>query len=418
MTQIASIRDRFPAGVNMVGEVVCGRTGLRTGPCVTGYLFRQLRTLVMLVGVVCCAVAPGRAVPLFAQQKEVAKSVDSTVATDDRVEIPVVVTLEYRSDDGGYFLAPIELPSLEGGKKYKLSIRAVNPTDRAIPFTQVIVECSCAKFETPVDVILPHDSATFFMFLDVPAIGGQGTATTGAKFLNAETRQVVLRLSLRYEVNNVFSLAGRRLSLEIPEGKEDVVERIPITIVPPLTIQDLEVEVSKTLSDFLVRLIEEDGTPYLEMMVVKKSLPREGVFGELLLKRKGFPQPFGLLVDVKHQEKIAISPESLRFTEVSGEKGRYVANAVLRVTSESDAKPEDGQQDVEKKALKLPSPEVAVVVGGETAQVSLRPLGRQGVYRLKIVVAEPEHFETVELKWLIRVGREERKIESRAFFSR
>ena len=402
----------------MVSKIVCGQTVSQIKTHTTASEYRRFQRLLTLLGVGFCAFAPGWAIPLLAQQKDGPKSADSPVAADDRVEIPVEVTLEYRSDDGGYFLAPIELPSLEGGKKYKLRIRTVNPTDRVIPFSQVIVECSCAKFETPVDVIPPHDSATFFMFLDVPSIGGHGIATTGAKFLNSETRQVVLRLTLRYELNNVFSLPGRRLSLEIPEGKEEVVERIPIEIVPPLTIHDLELEVSKALSDFLVRLIEVDGTPYLEMLFMKKSVPGDGAFGEVLVKRKGFSQPFGLLVDVKHQEKITLSPISLRFTEIPGEKGRYEAKAVLRVALESDKNSADREQGEKEQVQQQPKPEVAVIVGDETAEVRLRPLGRQGGYRMKVIVTKPEQLETVELKWLIRVGRDERKIESQAFFSR
>jgi len=339
---------------------------------------------------------------------------------DKATELPVTVTLEYRSDEGGYFLAPIELPSLEGGKKYKLRILAHNPTDRSIFFSRIIAECTCAKFETDIDSIRPHDSGVFFMYLDAPAFGGRGVATTGAKFLDTESQTVVMRLNVKYELNNVFSLPGRRLSIEVSDELNEVTQRIPITIVPPLKLEDLEVKVDDSLKDMSVRLIEKEQLPYLEIMVPKQIVTRKGMFGQIYLQRKESSQSFVFVVDVKRQEKITVSPESLRFTSIPNEPGRYEATAMLRIVSSTKVgKIPEGQLEHDGNEPEvIAAPEISIKVGEESAKVTLKPLGKRGLFRVRIV---SEHTSEVEenlpVIWLLKHGKEERKIESLAFFS-
>jgi hypothetical protein len=341
---------------------------------------------------------------------------------EEHVEIPVSIVLEYRSDQGGYFLAPIEVEALEGGKKYKLNITAENPTDQVISFSRINVECACAKFESPANVVLPHGFASFSMYLDTPMVGGVGEARTGAKFIDAESGRVVMRLSLRYRVNKVFSLPTRRLNIELPDGKREVTQRVPVTLVPPLTLQDLELEIGHSLRDLSATLVELDNVPYVEIIVLRESVPTTGMIGELLLRRKGTTQPFGLLVEVKRQEKFSLSPESLRFTPVANDPGRMEAFAVLCVQiPESETAEKAGSENDRQptRELLLVSPEVSVKVGQRFANVSLRPLGRSGVYRVRVSVeADATDGEKSEVTWLLRCGKEERKMESNAFFSK
>jgi hypothetical protein len=71
------------------------------------------------------------------------------------------------------------------------------------------------------------------------------------------------------------------------------------------------------------------------------------------------------------------------------------------------------------RELLLVSPEVSVKVGQRFANVSLRPLGRSGVYRVRVSVeADATDGEKSEVTWLLRCGKEERKMESNAFFSK
>ncbi len=390
-----------------------------------GTIRRLAKAVLMALGLAVEGVLPaGESLVLAACGPPALQEVaEPTQEAEPRTEIWAEGWLEYRSEDNGYYLARIELPSLEGGKKYKLRLHIKNPTDQEISFSRIILDCACSKFETPVDVILPHDSAVFTMLLDTPIFGRKGSrAVAGAQFLNVETRQVAMRLSVTYELNNVFSLPGHRLAIEVPRTTEERVERIPVSLTPPLTLQDLEVEVSDSLRDLSVQLVEFEERPYVEVLVIRKAIPRAGLFGELQLKRRGFQQPYTLTVELKHQELIAVTPDSLRFTLVSGKQDRWEANAVIRCTEAvkegEGSEGEQAQDEAESRKAPQPTPEVAVTVDGTAARVVLKPLGQRGVYRVSVFLDQAYETESCELKWGIRFGQEERQIESRAFFFR
>jgi hypothetical protein len=337
-------------------------------------------------------------------------------------EIVVNSTLEYRSDNGGYFFAPIEISSLEGGKKYKLKIIAYNPTDQIIEFSKVVTDCSCAKFEASADKILPHNSAIFYMQIDAPTIGAESKVSTTAQFVGIDTKRTVLRFQVQYSLNRVFSLPSNRFTIEVPDNLEIVNERIPIYLVAPLSIHDLELQIGESLRDFSTEFVVFDGKPYISISVPKLAVANGGVLGELAIKTRGADKAWSLLVEVRRQQRIQVTPESLRFTPGKDDNTRYEATALVRVkVPPKNVEKNNIDGKANETPVVVPLPEVSVLVNDEPAEVIVKRLGGAGLFRVTVQIeceSTVEFREDTKIKWLIQHSGEERVILSTAFFSK
>lgn len=347
---------------------------------------------------------------------------DAEKPAEEVKEMVVNSTLEYRSDNGGYFFAPIEISSLEGGKKYKLKIIAYNPTDQLIEFSKVVTDCSCAKFEASVDEILPHSAATFYMQIDAPTIGGENKVSTAAQFVGIDTRRTVLRFQVQYSLNRVFSLPSNRFTIEIPDNSGIVNERIPIFLVAPLGIKDLELQVGENLRDFSVKFVEVEGKPFVSISVPELAVATGGVLGELAIRTRGADKAWSLLLEVRRQQRIQVTPESLRFTARKDDNTRYEATALVRVKVLLDSVEKNNTDGkVSEKPDVVPLPEVSVLVDDKPGEVIVRRLGGAGLFRVTVRIERDSTVELKEdtkIKWLIQHSGEERVVLSTAFFSK
>lgn len=269
-------------------------------------------------------------------EKADGSSVEPILALDCRSVI------ERRRPDltSGYFLAAdMTLPPLEGGKTYRLNVTMANPYDEPIEFSTVSVSCGCAKFETKTNEIPALGSSTFVIHLDVPNQVYQGRSAQMIRFSGVDPSDQVLACRLEYEVNNVFSFAHERADVEISESEEVVVSKLPILLVPPMTLDKLEVGASENLRDVAIRLIGDDpvsAVPYVQIEVARQAIRRHGIVGDVLLRRPGTDHESRMVVSIKHQARFTLRPESLRLTRDDRSKP-YEAMAMLRIQPQGEA---------------------------------------------------------------------------------
>jgi hypothetical protein len=343
-------------------------------------------------------------------------------APDEIHELVVNTTLEYRSDNGGYFFSPLEVSSLTGGKKYRLKIVAYNPTDQLIEFSKVVTDCSCAKFEATVDKILPHDAATFYMQIDAPMIGGESKVSTTAQFIAIDSRRTILRFQVTYGLNRVFSLPSNRFTIEVPKDLDVVNERIPIFLVEPLRLEDLELRVGETLRDFSIKLVEFENKSYISISVPNRTVVDGGILGEIAIKLRDSDRAWSLLLEVRRQRSIQVTPESLRFSAVNDDKTQYEATSLLRFKVPIEEKnPNREETTVAGKPSATLLPVVSVRVNDSPAEVVVKRLGASGLFRVTVRYAFDNDVvlkEEAEIKWFIEHNGEVTAILSTAFFSK
>jgi hypothetical protein len=350
---------------------------------------------------------------------------------DDVISIDCEARIERRLDHDSepFHFALIEAPPLEAARKYKLNIRLLNPTDQPIRFKAVSTDCGCSKFEVHSNEIPPLALCEFAMRIDVPNRIATNQVRLGASFSHVDpsVRKPALKLTVTYELTGSFPFASDRVTVEIPENQSLVVTKVPVIVVPPRSVDKLELQTTENLRDFSVKLVEADkesAFPYVEIAIPRGNVDRE-IMGEIILLRPGTNHATGVLVNIRHKESFSLRPESLRLTRDNRSKP-YEATAILRVTQSGgvgaalkDEKTIDNTQAaVETREKSSVPPQLELLIANQPAQVQLQRLGESGVYRVTVRFDQPlEHRtdDTVELRWRVVLNGKEHVIKSHAF---
>jgi len=383
--------------------------------------------LVLTVGQAMLGQSPGWAKQDL-QQPQTEKKQDAGAV----ISIDAVIRLERQLNPEleDYFVGNLQLPDLQATQRYSLNLTVVNPYDTPIKFSTIRTDCGCAKFETQTDEIPALGTAQFKVQMDVPN-GGAAVhfrRTQAAFFdVNSDARPVV-RLALLYQLTGVFGFPQSRWNVELPEAENLVVVKVPLVVVPPLTLDQLKLEVGEPLKDFAVALIADDPAvdgPYVKFEVPRKAVPRQGLSGEIALRRTGTEHVSGMILSFKHPEKFSVRPESLRLSRDHLSQP-YEAVAMLRVRApieaNADGGPDRAGSDLannDRKTAESP-PEIGLTIGKSAAQVLVQPLENSGIYRLNIRHNGPFDADAegrLKLRWKVVLNGEQHVIESWAFLA-
>lgn len=337
----------------------------------------------------------------------------------EQIECSARLQTEIGLDNKPYFIAPISLEPLEAGKKYQLNITLVNPTNEAISYSKIRVDCACAKFETSVDEIPPLGKSNFKMRLTAQnSISDRGFVTS-AKYVGRETGQVIIRMDISYQLKGVFGFLGERHSIEIQPSEQFSVSKIPVVIMPPLSIEQLKLNVSQNLRDVDAKLIgdpDNSSLAYVEITAPREVVAKGTVMGDIELQRSGTDFRSRAVVSLTQNQRVTVSPESIRFVRDNSTKP-FRATATLRIGKSAKVSDVVGADPTEKKAARIPK--VGLKVGDTAAKLILRQMGSTGIYRIEIEydgVVELDDSGKVEAKWGISIDGEEHVVSSYAFF--
>ncbi len=348
-----------------------------------------------------------------------------TIECKAAIERRVSATAKYR------LVAEIDLGALEAMQKYRVNIKLLNPYDTPIEFSAFELSCGCGKFEAKSKEIMPLSSAEFTLHLDVPNHVTDGASRATAKFIPiGSDPEPALMLSISYGINGGFGFERVREIVELPKSEKIVVTKVPIVVVPPLTIDKLALESTDGLRDMAIQLVADDPdspVPYVKIEAPRQAVPRYGLTGEVLLRRLGTDRVVGLIISFRHQEDFSIRPESLRLSRDNHSKP-FEATALLRVYASEDKK-QELEEKVEQRItepkegggkVQDAAPQVGLSVGGVPARVLVKRMGQSEIYRLTIRHDGPLETDSdgnLELRWKVILNGEERVIESHAFLS-
>jgi hypothetical protein len=350
---------------------------------------------------------------------------DKVVATPSSKETDVIpldcvgrIERQLNGANQLFYVVNVAGLTLEGAKKYRLNLRILNPFDETIKYSHVATSCGCARFGAEQNEFRALGTAELVMDLETPnhieVLDDQVTA----KFFT-EVRDVspILRLDVSYSLQGVFGFQNPRVIVEVPKSEPTVTVKMPIIMIAPVKLNELELFHSDNLRDFGVQVVSDDpesSVPYVKIEIVRRNLPRQGLTGEIGLRRVGSNARSGTMVSVRHQNAFTLRPESIRLSRDNNSKP-YQAFAMLRV-SETIVDEKGGLEENEGSVRVLP--EVELSIDGKPASVKVQRLGKTGLYR--VMVQHDGPFEdvaadgTVKVRWAIVFNGEDHVIESYA----
>ncbi len=327
--------------------------------------------------------------------------------------------------------AQIDLADVDGGRKYLLKINLVNPYQEAIQFSSVTLSCGCGKFVADSQEIPALGSANFKMQFQVPNLVVSEGNVIAAQFAGLDPAERALMLRVEYTAKNVFGFLQNRVDIEIPKSERVVSTRIPIRLVPPMTLDKLKLEVSEHMKDLAIDLVGDDTDsemPYIRIEAAKLAVPRHGIQGNLRLHQPESKQEAYVQVHLKHRDSITLRPESIRLARDNHSKP-YEFTAMLRVQDEEETEIKtektddqlDADRNKKRKAGLSATPQVGLTIGGETARVQVKPIGQSDIYQVNVRFdgpLDPSAENTVPVRWRIVANGEERIIDTKAFISK
>lgn len=365
--------------------------------------------------------------PAFALQEPTIHKDDTKTTEKDEEEILVdsrVVLKRVNSpSEIDRFHANFELPKLEGGKKYSTNLTIFNPFSEPIQFSKVTMSCGCGKMAGTVQEIPALGEATFQLKLNVNDGLSRASAQTVYFHRLDDPSSAVLTLRYTYEVGGVFGFVWPRIDLEVLETEKDLRVRVPFRVISPITLDRLVLEWSDNLSGMNFRIVEDEEDSSLFYVVGEGRgdlIPRKGLVGQLLLRCPDVGRESQVQVIISHQELFTLRPESLRLTR-DNQTSSYHATAMLRISPLQGAEVEqaaDSDDLVETQTKKPGSPpKVDLTIGGEKATVTLKQMGKSGIYRLDVHFAKELESteETINVRWRIVYNDVERIVNSQAF---
>ncbi|GEM_PF-1685802 len=303
-------------------------------------------------------------------------------------------------------LAKFDLGTLSPGKDYELSFSLANHSDTEVSFDSVTLACNCVKFETKSGTIPAGGESNFKILLSAPKRSEQTDMSTFVNFVSQDPSRPVIRLSIMYQLNNMFNIAKERVTLVVNGDEKVVSEKVPVLVVPPLKVQDLQLAVSENLRDLPINLVVIEGQVFIEVSASAESIPPGGISGEVALRRVGSKDADGFVLTVVERERLSISPESLRFIS---KNSVWKTKAVLKIQPDKDGKKERPAR-----------PKVRVFVGEKEAKVTLKELGKSGIFKMDIEIAAPEDISTepISATWTIQCNGELREVITSASFTK
>ncbi len=320
-------------------------------------------------------------------------------------ELQHVATIAYSVDFRTNY-AELQLGSLEARKKYRLHLKVLNPSDTPIAFSRVERNCTCLKFETNVKEIPAEGSADFVIWID-PSTKQDGVRVySGAKFVDKDTKETVLSLSIRYELNNMFSIKAQQVVLEFPEHETSLTGQVPVLIIKPLTLEQLELEMSDNLRDLAITTEATEDVAMINIAATRRNIANGPISGEVALRRRDTTDKSSFTLVVRKQESLTVSPESIRLERIQ-DSDSYRSAAIFRVRA--------NQADAEAKPAR---PHIELWIDGRQAAVETKPLGKSGIFRVNVKVNGPLELQpngTVPAKWLLKLNEAERVIETYGF---
>jgi len=325
----------------------------------------------------------------------------------------------FDADHNPHYSADVSGLEFEGAMKYRLKIKVINPYEDTIQFSRVALNDGSAKFEKEPKEIPAQGTADFVMDLEVLNNIDFSFGRVSATFYSIHSdRTPNFRLDVNYTLKGAFGFHTRQAIVELPKDEAVVVAKLPIVLIEPVTLETLELHYTRNLRDLNIRIVTDDpeaAAPYIEIEVPRQAVPRQGLTGEVGLRRIGSKLLTGVTMSFRHQETFTLQPESIRLWRDNHSKP-YQVFAMLRI-SETSRDEEIGDESDSKTAAPA-TPEVALSIDGRPARVRVKRMGQSSIYRLTIQHDGP--FEsvadgTVDVRWRVLVNGEVHVIESHAF---
>lgn len=213
-----------------------------------------------------------------------------------------------------------------------------NPTDEDLVLGNTFSGCKCLKATLSREVIKPNKTEEIKLTLTVDKQKRELSRWVLLTLAPNEAPDRNTRIHIKYRVAGMLLFSQDSAAFEFPEGGKQMNLQVPIMFTPPIEPRDIVVYGKGALSG-LKGEIESKGSVFHASFNVESKMVGSGVSGWLVVEnpKTGQSDTINCIIDLR--KRLECVPTVLQF-RWSEEQNIWIANALIRVTADEEAKPQ------------------------------------------------------------------------------
>ena len=296
--------------------------------------------------------------------------------------------------------ASLSLGSLSVGGAYEVDMKLTNGQTNSIAFKTIRASCGCSTVQIPASILAPGESVQGKIYFRVPDQLNSKMLSVQLDFFDDPLAGPVATLYFVGQISGLLQFGSVANPFEV-RGKFGSF-RIPVLFSEPVSIENLEVEVSDELRDVAWKWENFDQSVFLNLTIPRAMLTPNGLSGVLTLVDKETRKKVSLDVRIVPKPPVTLSPLALRFK--IKEDGTGSARVLLEI-ADQDEEEEEGEPEVLVK--------VSLDGNGEQLSLSSKQLGNSKVTLIQISIDSPtasrlkklSENELKKLVWRVQTSR-------------
>jgi hypothetical protein len=277
------------------------------------------------------------------------------------------------------------LPPASIGRMARIAVTIRNMTENPLTLESVKVGCECTKAEIPSLTLKSEEFTRGTIVLPLDAMLSKATG------FDLECKGDVGRINVSFfcDVMSAAVFKNPSVAIDIPPKSSVTTKplsvRVPLTVSPDVSKDDLRVEFSKELNIKKYEFQVGEKSHELQFELDPDSV-REIAQGEITLVNRLVDQKSTLICYLRHRDTLEIFPKQIRFSRSENESNSMEAVAMARFAIDASIVGQSPDQTLNEKSD--PGQTVTKaddidfeLVASEGLTLTSKPLGR-GVYRL------------------------------------
>jgi hypothetical protein len=334
---------------------------------------------------------------------------------------------------GSVYECPFKLGPLEAGKVFLLNLEIQNPTETAIEYDNVALQCSCSNLTPSKGTIPAKGSASLMVRMVTAANPRAPNYAFSIRLSGGEIVRKNLLLTFDYESKNFLKIERAIQNVELTSTESLKEVKIPINFTSPVTIDNLTVKAVKQIKDVVFNPRTDGDQSYLEVLIHKDVLTNGALWGEYQVVDKVTGAVAKGVISAQTVKDISITPAVVRFRpmdteEQDEESSLFVANLIFRQNKKdlselahlASAKPPSAGKKAKEDLPSSLRVTARIKEIDHALKVTISPIGQFG-YRAKVVAKIPnELMEKLkgksEIQWIFSSSALNSKHSTSAIF--
>lgn len=227
-------------------------------------------------------------------------------------DTPLRVDAFITADTRGQATADVDLGNLTAGENVEAVVVLSNHLSEDITFSKIITTCGCIQARTLKNKIPQGQSIEMQVQLSIPKDRNAPRQYVVITFPNEEQPESSVLIRLHFSVAGLLRFHDQIAEFTIAEPAQTIVQRIPITITPPIDPKKLQISGTGGFASVKGRVIRRDENDWLQFEITRKDPKQVETTGTIQVHDAHSGRTDGITCVIRRHVPVSIRPTILR----------------------------------------------------------------------------------------------------------